>query len=179
MASAFALRFVPIIPLCLLAAGCRSSQPSAPLATATPFDAKEASFIKTKGETKVSGHAFWRSSDGGTQNAAGEIVRLVPATAYSRERFGTLYGGKHSINAGEVPHTDPDAAYADYTRTTRAESNGRFEFENVAAGTYFVTTQVTWKDKHKFAQQGGSMYDTLTVTGKEDDAIKLVLTNDK
>jgi hypothetical protein len=174
-------------------AGCQSMSRPTQVATASAFDPGEAAFIKKSGTAKIEGHAFWRTGEGGTTDAGGEIVRLVPATAYARERFATLYRGGRSINASSIPQVEVDPAYADYTRTTRAESNGRFQFDNVAPGTYFVTTQIVWKDKHQYmhfqygvyhniqrvGQDGGSMFETVTVTGKDKETIKLVLTNDR
>jgi hypothetical protein len=171
--------------------GCQSIQTASP--TTTSFDAAAAGFIKKKGEAKIEGHAFWRDDKGGTTNAAGEIVRLVPVTAYSRERFAALYRGQRSIPANQIAQATSDPQYAEYTRTTRAESSGKFEFEDVAPGEYFVVSQVRYKDKDAFfhlqsgiynqyvrtGNDGGAMFETVTVTGKEEKAIKLVLTNDR
>ncbi len=178
-----------------LFAGCQSTGPTASSlsASATAFSASDAAFIKKSGTGKIAGHAFWRDGKGGVVNAAGEIVRLVPATAYAKERFATLYKGGRSVPVNMVAQVDSDPAYAEYTRTTRAESSGRFEFEGVAPGTYFVATQIAWKDKDSYlhfkfgaynnvqrvGQDGGAFYETVTVTGKEDKPIKLVLTNDR
>lgn len=183
--------------LCLLVAGalsaCQSSTPPTFSASAPAFDPAEAAFIKKAGKAKIAGHAFWRDGKGGTVNAAGEIVRLVPVTAYSRARFATLYRGGRTVAASAIAKAEADPAYADYTRTTRAESSGRFEFDNVAPGAYFVTAQVLYRDKdealhfqagiyhnvQRIGSDGGAMYETLTVTGKETGDIKLVLTNDR
>ena len=146
-----------------------------------------------QGRRTIKGHAFWRNGEGGTVDAAGEIIRLVPATSYARARFATLYRGGRSIDSAAIAQAPGDPAYADYTRTTRAESNGRFEFAGVAPGTYFVTAQIVWKDKSQYlhfqsgiynnvqriGSGGGAMYETVTVTGKEQDPVKLVLTNER
>lgn len=175
-------------------AGCRStSEPAASSQMSAAFDPTEAAYIKKTGTTTISGHAFWRDDKGGAINAAGEIIRLVPATAYARQRFAVLYWGQRSVPASQIPQATPDPKYADYTRTVRAESSGRFEFEGVAPGEYFVTAQVRYKDKDQFVhiqggaynnylrvgEDGGAMFDRVTVTGKEDKPIKLVLTNDR
>ena len=104
-------------------AGCQSVQ-TTPQPIATSFDASEAGFIKKKGETKIEGHAFWRDDKGGTTNAAGEIVRLVPATSYSRERFAALYRGQRSIPANQISQAPSDPQYADYTRRARNRTAG-------------------------------------------------------
>ena len=187
------MRFVYLLPVLVALTGCQSTASPTVVASATPFNAADAAFIKKSGTAKIAGHAFWRDGEGGTVNAAGELIRLVPATSYSRERFAALYKGGRSINAGAIAQAGSDPAYAEYTRTTRAESTGRFEFDALAPGTYFVTAQIVWKDKHqqlkfqygiysnvqKIGQDGGAMYETVTVTGKETTPIKLVLTNDR
>lgn len=175
-------------------AACQSSRPAADAAQINvPFNPAEAAYIKKSGSATISGHAFWRDDKGGTVNAAGEVIRLVPATAYARARFAVLYRGQRSIPANQIPTTTPDPQYADYTRTTRAESNGRFEFDNVGPGAYFVTAQVRYRDRdehvrlnagvytsiQRVGQDGGAMFESVTVTGREEKAIKLVLTNDR
>ncbi|MDE2363673.1 MAG: hypothetical protein KGM42_13420 [Hyphomicrobiales bacterium] len=174
-------------------AGCESTQQSSPVAIAASFDPAEAAFIKKKGTTTIDGHAFWRDDHGATMNAAGELIRLVPVTAYSRERIDVLYKGHRSIAAKDIVQAPADGRFGDYTRTTRAESNGRFEFDDVAAGKYFVVGEMRYKERERSGRRsgvlgkllkineesGGAMYETVTVTGKEDKAIKLVLTNDR
>ena len=185
-----------VVAAALALAGCRSTPETASLATAAAFDSNEAAFIKKTGKTSIHGHAFWRDDKGGVTNAAGEIIRLVPATKYARERFAALYKGQRSLPANQIPRVDVDPQYADYTRTARAESTGRFEFENVAPGAYFVTAQVRYKEtepagRRRLAvggmlgkalgvgQAGGAMFETVIVSGKEEKPIKLVVTNDR
>ena len=178
-------------------AGCRSTPETASVATAAAFDASEAGYIKKTGKTSIHGHAFWRDDKGGTTNAAGEMIRLVPATRYARERFAALYKSQRSLPADQIPRVDVDPQYADFTRSVRAESTGRFEFENVAPGEYFVTAQVRYKETEsagyhrshalggvlgealRTKQSGGAMFETVTVSGKEEKPIKLVVTNDR
>lgn len=185
--------FLIVFAVTLALGGCRSVPETANVATASAFDPAEAAFIKTNGKASIHGHAFWRDDKGGTFNAAGEIIRLVPATKYARERFAALYKGRRSLPSDQIPRVDVDPQYADYTRTTRAESTGRFEFDNVAPGVYFVTAQVHYRDKDSYVQinagsfrsrlrtgnDGGAMFETVTVTGKEEKPVKLVLTNDR
>lgn len=185
--------FFIVLAAALVVGGCRSTPETASVATSTAFDPAEAGFIKKQGKTSIHGHAFWRDDKGGTINAAGEMIRLVPATRYARERFATLYKGQRSLPADQIPRVDVDPAYADFTRTVRAESTGRFEFDNVAPGAYFVTAQVRYRDKDSYVQMnigsfrhrmrtgndGGAMFETVTVSGKEEKPIKLVVTNDR
>lgn len=153
-------------------AGCQSSRPAATVA----FSAEEAAYIKKPGTGVIIGHAFRTRSLGQVVNAAGEVVRLVPMTAFARERFKQLYGERKYVAASAYPKQDtPDPAYGEYTRTTKAQANGRFVFDKVAPGTYFVSTQVIWGDEDALTREGGSVYDTVTITGKETEPVNLVL----
>lgn len=46
---------------------------------------------------------------------------------------------------------------------------------HVAPGSYFVTTQLIWKPRDSLISEGGAMYEELTVTGRETDAVNVVL----
>lgn len=163
--------------ICLAAgllAGCQSA-PTRPPSTVA-FSAEEAAFIKKPGTGTISGHAFRTRPLGQVVNAAGEIVRLVPVTAFSRERFRQLYGDRFYVAASAYPRQDaPDPAYADHTRTTRADARGRFSFDKVAPGSYFVTTQVIWGAEDAGQREGGSVYDLVTLTGKETEPVEVIL----
>lgn len=164
------VRTVPLLALSLLLAACQTAAPPPPLVGNAAFDPQEAAFIKARGKTAIDGHAFLRARDGGTQNAAGEVVRLIPATAYAQARFAKLYGAGKFVAAVNYPKPEPsDPRYGEFIRTTKTESNGRFSFANVAAGTYFISTQVTWQGNNDLLPQGGAMYEKVTVTGKEEN----------
>lgn len=153
-------------------AGCQASRPPATVA----FSAEEAAFIRKPGAGTITGHAFRTKPSGVVVNAAGQVVRLVPATGFARERFAQLYGRNKYVPHRAYPADDAvDPAYADYTRTTKAEANGRFTFDKVAPGTYFVTTQVIWGDENAFTREGGSVYDSVTLTGKETEPVQVIL----
>jgi len=157
--------------LAAIAAGCQTRLPAT-----VAFSVEEAAFIKKPGTATVIGHAFRTKSTGAVVNGAGEVVRLIPSTAYTRERFRNLYGERKYVPHRAYPRDDnPDPAYAEYTRTTKAEANGRFVFEKVAAGAYFLTTQVIWGDEDALFREGGSVYDMVTITGKETEPVSVIL----
>jgi hypothetical protein len=140
------------------------------------FDPKTAAFIHKEGKAKIEGHAFIRRPDNAVENAVGQTVRLIPVTPYSEARFAQFYGGKRFLPAWQVPKIEADPEYASYTRTTTSESNGHFTFESVAPGKYYVATQIMWRPKGSLFQEGGALWDMITVTGKETKPIKVVLT---
>jgi hypothetical protein len=149
---------------------------TAALAEEPAFDPKAAAFIHKEGKAKIEGHAFVRRPDNAVENAVGQTVRLVPVTPYSEARFAQFYGGKRFLPAWQIPKIEADPEYASYTRTTTSESNGRFRFENVAPGKYYIATQIMWRPKGNLFQEGGALWDMVTVTGKETKPIQVVLT---
>src|SRR5436305_15268649 len=140
------------------------------------FDPKAAAFIHKEGKATIEGHAFVRRPDNAVENAVGQVVRLIPVTPYSEARFAQFYGGKRFLPAWRIPKIEADPEYASYTRTTTSESNGRFTFENVAPGKYYVATQIMWRPKGNIISEGGALWDIVTVTGKETKSVKVVLT---
>src|SRR5438270_2113491 len=133
------------------------------LAQEPAFDPKAAAFIHAGGKTTIEGHAFLRRPDNAVENAVGQTIRLIPATPYSEARFAQFYKGKKFLPAWQVPKIEADPEYASYTRTTTSDSNGRFEFANVAPGKYYVTAQILWRPKSNLFSEGGSVYDIVTV----------------
>lgn len=154
----------------LSVAACQTTA-EAPVA----FDAKAAAFIHQQGNARIDGHAFYRAESGRVIFAAGEHVWLVPVTPYSAARFAQLYGDGKYARAQFFPAASNDPDYAKYTRSTKAESNGRFSFERVAPGDYFVSTSVTWRPEGAMLQSGGAIYERVTVTGKEQEPIKVIV----
>lgn len=178
MIPALRILVLAALPLALLAA-CNRTGPGGAIATMR-FDPAEAAFIKAPGGATIDGQAFLRDRSGqvNVRYAAGETVRLVPATAYAQARFAHFYGGGKFVAASAIPKIEPDPNYAAYTRTTRAGPTGRFTFDSVAPGRYFVTTQLIWKPKESLLSEGGAMYEEVVVTGRETGAVKLIVSGD-
>ena len=151
--------------------GCVERKPAT-----VAFSTEEAAFIKKTGTGVITGHAFRTKPSGVVVNAAGQVVRLVPSTAFAREHFANLYGKGKYVPYSAYPRDDNvDPAYSEYTRTTKAEANGRFAFDKVAPGSYFLTTQVIWGEETAFTREGGSVYDSVTLTGKETEPVQVIL----
>ncbi len=152
-------------------AACRSTHIDSPVA----FDASEAAFIQKDGKATIEGHAFVTNRSGGVVNAAGQTVWLIPSTAYARQRFAAIYGGAKSIPARAIPKADSDPAYSQYTRQTKTTSGGKFTFEKVAPGDYFVVSQMTWKKEDAMFPDGAAMFETVKITGAETDSVDVVV----
>jgi hypothetical protein len=166
----------PVLWLSLsIAFFCGSCQTTRVVENPVAFDAVEASFIQKAGKATIDGHAFVTNGTGGVVNAAGQTVRLIPATAYARQRMAAIYGASKSIPARSMPRPDSDPEYIRFTRETKSESNGKFSFDKVAAGEYFIVSQMTWRKENGLFPDGAAMYETIKVGGSETEPLKVVV----
>lgn len=122
-----------------LLAGCVSD-----IALTTTFDPAEVAFIHDEGTATIQGSALIRQRGGGVVNCAGKSVALIPSGAYARERKRILYGMATSpgyfnfaanVFGGKMPEDAPQQYFA-YARAARCDVDGRFEFKNVALGSW-------------------------------------------
>ena len=132
-----------LIPACSIIAlllGCQSG-PVKVAAVANPDDYKSG---PRPGTAVVAGEAFGRTKGGDVKTAAGLSVYLDPVTPYSTEVFKTL--AKHGAFEAEKESDTIvfDATMLKSRRRTAGDSSGRFRFERVAAGDYFVSCYVRW-----------------------------------
>ena len=164
------MRFIIAILASLTLSACQSSLP-----IQATFNPQEASFIKQDGKGVIAGQAFLKRDNGRNVYASGEIVRLTPVTSYSSERFAKLYDGRKFIRVLAIPRVEIDPVYASYTRTMKGDHMGRFRFDNVAPGRYFVSSSVTWREPDDFLPRGGAMYDMVEITGKEERPVDVIL----
>lgn len=155
-----------LVIACLFAplAACRVSAPSLP--PISLFDPDEAGYVHKIGAARIEGRAVLALADGEPIPAAGEVVRLIPATTYAKARFAAIYGDKTFLPAWEIPEIPVDPAYAQNLRTTKASDTGAFRFDNVAAGDYIVVTQKIWQETGSFYLKGGAMFARVTVKGR-------------
>lgn len=128
----------------------------------TKFIPAEASFINNIGKGAIEGQAFLRRNDGVVVYAAGSEVKLIPATAYAEERMTAIYGAAKIAywNAG---FKNDDQSYYQYMKTTIADGEGKFAFKEIADGSYFVVTTVTWMAGN--VPQGGTLMERVTISG--------------
>lgn len=99
------------------------------------FDGADASRITMPGYTRVVGDAKMVLNIG-TLHAQGE-VKLVPYTEYARARYRTLFKGLRCFSDPDTfLVTDP--RYGNYLRKATVDQQGRFAFDRVYPGRYWV-----------------------------------------
>lgn len=138
------------------------------------FDVGQAGRMTQKGVNIITGSALIRQQGGGVVTCAGLPVSLIPSTAYADERIRVLYGnnlrGYSSVNQAVRFQPDPSTFYQ-LTKDTVCDAQGNFQFLNVADGTFYVVSRITWMVG--YSAQGGSIMHQVTVQG--GDAKQVVL----
>jgi hypothetical protein len=118
------------------------------------FNTQEASYILKNGTGRIEGETFWRTRQGRIVKGSGERVYLIPDTAYARERFTKIFRETSSVLTFQVPtlesNPQSEKLYHRYTRTTVADSRGRFIFERVMPGIYFIAAAHTFDEDVRF-----------------------------
>lgn len=135
---------------CALLASCEMQPPVHE--RAVPFDPAEYEPYSVDGTGSVEGQAFMRQRGGGVVTGAGSKVWLVPATSYAKEEH--LRGFLHNERLA-----NPDPRAHGYWRGVLADADGRFRFERVPGGEYFVYCEIAWEyvGSNGFARNTGGI----------------------
>lgn len=159
-------RLAITLTLCLTAC---ASKPK-PYVRTAPFVVDEYAQYSGEGDAAIEGQAFVKTAGGDVKPCAGNNVILNPVTSYSAEWF------EHAIVKGETV-TSPDPRVKDYARKVMGDADGRFVFEKLPPGSYYVTCLITWKVPEVvwtpfgmttvLSDTGGQAYAQVTVTAGE------------
>ena len=84
--------------------------------------------------------------------------------------YGNNLRGYSSVNQAVRFQPDPSTFYQ-LTKDTVCDAQGNFQFMNVADGTFYVVSRITWMVG--YSAQGGSIMQQVTVQG--GDAKQVVL----
>lgn len=132
-----------LVAFCLSAAllGCVTAlrQPNV-LQYQAATDAAEYEAYKRPGTASVAGQAFMTTVGGEVRLCAGQPVFLDPVSKVS-----TLWW-QHG--PGITASTPPPTSILEFKaarRETTCDAQGNFRFEKVPAGSYYLTTFVTWQ----------------------------------
>jgi len=103
------------------------------------FIEQEYAPYRQKGTGRIVGQAFARTRGGDVKVAAGSLVVMNPVTSYSTEWFRYWVSGKMPMLGA------PDPRILEFSRSTRADAGGNFEFSDLAEGEYYVCSSVFWE----------------------------------
>jgi hypothetical protein len=165
------MKFALPVALALITSACARD-----IVSTVPFNSDEVSFIRKSGSAEISGQAFLRQNGGGVVTCAGQVVQLIPAGKFARERFAGIYGnemgGKISVlQSASQEGLDPQ--YLTLTKNESCDAEGDFVFSNVAAGSYYVVTTVTWTVGNQIIPEGGALAKLVDV--REGQKVRALL----
>ena len=162
------LVFVSII--LILFSACVPVTPVQPVSR-IPFPLEEYQALSSSGTATVKGQAFLKARGGDVKFAAGSVVLLNPVTSYSLEWYEKSY-------LTDRPMGPADSRIWNFIRKQTANENGRFVFNNVPPGEYFVTTLITWEEPAGFQGElrlhGGVI--TKRIAVHDGDNIDIIVT---
>jgi hypothetical protein len=126
------IRFMISLTILVLITGCAIQQRRA------VFNEEEYRAYAGKGSGTIVGQAFMVARNGDVKYGAGRAVILSPVTSYSKEWYEEFVLKGRRL-------TEPDPRALKYIRITQADGEGRFEFKDVPAGSYFIACFIQWE----------------------------------
>jgi hypothetical protein len=150
----------------VLTAGCASSAPQAQMTS--PFNAGDVAWSRAPGTATVEGRAAIPAGGGLSRTCAGGEAQLLPASAYAAEMMRIVFG---SETRGYAPLASspryPANIAADFKSTVRrigCDAEGRFRFDAVPAGRWYVFSNVIWRSAGGEAvPEGGALMQRIDV----------------
>ena len=196
-------RMLGLLMMMGLMVGVLSGCASWPLTPRMTFPIDEYAALATAGTGVVKGQAFRTTRGGDVKTGAGSKIHMEPVTTYSTQHYDFYTPGLYS-SAQRTYHspdkhknilTPHDPRYLEYLNRVEwdrsinwiADSEGRFELENIPPGEYYIMTSVTWEalveDKSyttgkplgtfSMQRQGGSILKRIQVRNGETTTILL------
>lgn len=169
------LKIIPALAALLLA-GCATTEPRV-IQMVFPFDETEVTAAMQPGANTVTGNAFLRQRGGAVVTCAGASVTLFPATRYSVERVKHMYGNSRDgvrtvaeYRRDRLQFNPDPPGYQSAARETRCDAQGRFTFDRVADGDWFVVTTVVWSTG-PYNTEGGTLMQRFSLAGGESKSL--------
>lgn len=158
-------KLILVLVAAALCAGCVNSQPQPRLAK---FDPAEYTPYERDGTGSVVGQAFLVTKGGEVKLGAARDVILTPVTAASTE-----YHERWALQYETLQQADQSEAdvMRRVTRRSMADGDGRFRFDGLPAGEYYVWCIINWYIT-EYQQSGGVAHAKVKVEeGKTTEAI--------
>lgn len=164
------LKTLCVLMLTIGLAGCAAK----PVQLSASFNAEEARRLTQPGVNIVSGSALFRQNGGGVVTCAGLEILLVPHTNYAAERIRAIYGnadrGYNNVYR-QLQFIPDEPGYTQHTRQTVCDAQGKFYFNDVADGHFYLISHITWQVGSM--AQGGAVMQAVTVRGGESRDVVL------
>lgn len=156
----FALRHACLAAVVLAASAAAQAQPA--------FNAADVAWSRAAGTATVEGRAEVPNPGGQPQGCAGGEAQLVPADPYATSMMRFIFGNDARGYAPFATARYPSEIAADFRNTVRrigCDAEGRFRFDAVPAGRWYVFTNVVFRSARGDAEpMGGSLMQRIDVT---------------
>ncbi len=131
------IRVLAVLGCVAVIAGCAPQVPPAVPRQAVFVESEYAPYSE-EGNCTIAGQAFLKTRSGDVKYGAGNAVYCNPVTTYSREWFERAVKGGERLAA-------PDAKATSFVRQTVGDGEGRFRFENLPPGDYYLACPIQWE----------------------------------
>lgn len=130
----------------VLTAGCATIE----VPINSSFSSTEVSWFNAEGTNSIEGSAFMRTKGGDVKTCAGYDVTLMPYSNYASERMTYIYGnseeGYRTLGLQrKYEFSNESAEYHKYSKDTKCDAQGEFEFNDLPDGDYYVIAGVQWQ----------------------------------
>jgi hypothetical protein len=142
-------RLIPLLTLAALA-GCATTTPkpapTTPRASSDVYRPSDYAWSTAPGTNVILGSVAYQTKAGGTWTCAGSSAALTPATPMSAKRINRLYGStEHAVATLDEVRSrsagDEAPPYVDYVRNTRCDAGGKFAFQGLPDGDWFLVAR--------------------------------------
>ena len=133
-----------------------------------PFNAADVAWSIAPGTATVEGRAAIPAGGGASRTCAGSEAQLVPAGTYATEMMRMVFGNdaRGYVTLASSPRYPANIA-ADFRRSIRrvgCDADGRFRFDGVPAGRWYVFSNVIWRSGGgEAAPEGGALMQRVEV----------------
>jgi hypothetical protein len=131
------------------------------------FSAADVAWSRAAGTATVEGRAEVPNPGGLPQGCAGGEAQLFPADPYATSMMRFIFGSDARGYAPLATARYPDQIAADFRNTVRrigCDAEGRFRFDAVPAGRWYVFTNVVFRSARGDAEpMGGSLMQRIDV----------------
>ena len=164
----FPIRCVVVAVAAVLASGCAAPPAApAPAQMSVPFNAGDIAWSRAPGTATVEGRAAIPGAGAVTPTCAGGEAQLFPASAYAAQMMRIVFGNDVRGFAPLATARYPANIAADFPTTVRrvgCDAEGRFRFDAVPAGRWYVFSNVVFRGTGAdAAPQGGALMQRLEV----------------
>lgn len=162
-----------IMTLTILLSGCTNNVMQPTVIERIDFPTHEYEALEKDGTGKVSGQVFLKTKGGDVKYGAGSKVWLHPKTSYSDQWYSIHQQNNFKVYGyGLKTLSKPDSRIAPFVRETQADGYGYFSFSEVPAGTFYLSSGVTWEIPGA-APQGGVIIQIVDVENDKENKVML------